>query len=329
MNARAPSVSIVIPVYNGGKTLDMCLNSLLQQDYPRDAYEIIVVENCSTDNTVEVASKYPVRLIQSSKRGPAPARNLGITSSNAEIVALTDADCIADPSWLSNLIAPYSDPEIGGTGGPIHAYVESNRSIVELFSEAFPPLVNFSKGSHEFLPSLFTSNCSYRRDLLLQIGCLNERLVTGDDVDVSWRMQLETGKKVALAEDAIIYHRHRQTLTGLKRQYWQYGFGEVLLDTIYGQRAGYPRPRSFTIRRTLGQVAILPRYVASAGLRQIRYRRGKITRYEAAVPALWLLIEGSCILGKLDALIATRGMRNVNGLLKADNEHVLDRLYQS
>lgn len=327
--ATVPSVSVVVPVYNGARTIGRCLESLLAQDYPAGAYEVIVVENCSTDDTADIVRRYPVRLVQSNRRGPAPARNLGIEHSTAAIVAFTDADCIVDRSWLRHLIAPYTNPDVGGTGGPINSFAGPERTHVEVFSDTIQPLVNYSRGDEtEFLPFLATCNCSYRRDLLLQIGCFNERLVTADDIDVSWRIQLETGRQIALAEGAVIEHQHRQTVTGLRRQFWQYGFGEILLDTLYGTYPDYPRSHRFALRRTWGQVRVLPRYAASIVLRQLRYRRGKITSYEATLPALNLVIEGSCILGKLDALIATRGMRNINGLLKDDTGGFIDRMYQ-
>jgi glycosyltransferase involved in cell wall biosynthesis len=323
-----PRVSIVVPVYNGAKTIDMCLTSLLEQDYPTDRYEVIVVENCSTDNTAEVVDQYPVRLVRSTQRGPAPARNLGIKHSDADIVAFTDADCIAATNWLRSLVEPYADPLVGATGGPILAFESPERSTIELFSDEHSPLVNYISGDHEFLPHLYTSNASYRRSLLVQIGAFNSSLVTADDVDLSWRLQLQTGHKVAFASNAIIYHRHRATLDGLKRQYRQYGFGEVLLDTMYGSYPGYPRSRGFQFRRIAGQIRAMARYCPSVLLWQIRFRSGRASRYQAAVPGLWLLIEGSNVLGKVDALITTRGMRNLNRLDRGDSDGFLDRLYQ-
>ena len=133
MSTFTPTVSIVLGVYNGAEIIGDCLESLLNQNYPADAYDIIVVENGSTDNTTEVVKRYPVRLFHNSVRGLAPARNTGISQSNADIIAFTDADCIADPNWLSALVKPYADPEVGGVGGAILGYNQGNRNIVEMF----------------------------------------------------------------------------------------------------------------------------------------------------------------------------------------------------
>ena len=143
MTYTFPSVSVVIPVYNGERTLGRCLESLLKQNYPRDAFEIIVVENSSTDATTEVAQRYPVRVLHNSERGPASARNMGIANSQSEIIAFTDADCIAHVDWLRELVQPYSDPEVGGVAGEIMAYEHDERNITEQFSDEFTPLRNF------------------------------------------------------------------------------------------------------------------------------------------------------------------------------------------
>ena len=325
----APAVSIIIPVYNGAGTIAACLESLLNQTYPADAYEVIVVENGSTDDTTKIVEKYPVRLFHSDKRGPAPARNLGLARSEANIVAFTDADCIADPNWLSELIKPYADPEIGGVGGAILPYDHADRTIVEMFSEAHSPLVNFISGENEFLPHLYTANASYRRSLLNKVGGFNPNLVTAEDVDLAWRLQLQTDVKLHFASEAIIYHHHRSTRTGLARQYRQYGFGEILLDTMYGEYPGYPRSRWYQVRRILSQIAVLPRYALSAMLRQVRLATGRVTHYEAAVPQLWFLIESSNIRGKLEGLIATRFMRDAQPALNMEAKVLITRFFPS
>ena len=329
MPSNTLTVSIVIPVYNGAATIAACLESTLNQTYPADAYDVIVVENGSTDDTSAIVERYPVRLLHNAERGPAPARNMGLSHSEADVVAFTNADCVADPEWLTELVRPYADPQVGGVGGAIQAYRHPQRTHVEIFSEQHSPLVNFVSGEDEFLPHLYTANASYRRDLLNEIGGLNPRLVTGDDVDVAWRLQLQTGTRLEYAPQAIIYHHHRSTHIGLARQYRQYGFGEILLDTMYRQYPGYPRSRRFQIRRIAGQVAALPRYALSAGLRQARRAAGRSTAYEAAVPILWLLIESSNVRGKLEGLIATRFMTDAQPALDMTAETLIKRFFQN
>jgi len=324
-----PTVSVVVAVYNGAEIIGDCLKSLLQQNYPAHLYEIIVVENGSTDNTAEIISNYPVKSVCCRQRGVAIARNFGVAQSQAEIIAFTDADCLADPQWLAELVKPYAAaPEIGGVGGAILAYKHPGRSLIEMFSDDHSPLVNFCvDADHEFLPRLYTANASYRRGLFNQIDGFHPHLITGQDVDFSWRLQLQTGCKLQYAPKAIIYHHHRATKTGLARQYRRYGFGEILLDTIYAHQPGYPRGRKVQLLRIMCQVLALFRYILSMIIRQIRLARGRITLYEAKFPAMMFLIESYNILGKLEGLIATRFMTDTKAVLNINNVHLIDRLF--
>jgi glycosyltransferase involved in cell wall biosynthesis len=327
MPAFTPTLSVVVPVYNGAETISMCLESLLNQTYPAEKYEIIVVENGSTDGTGQVVKRYPVRLFQSKERGPASARNLGVAESRADIIAFTDADCVADPNWLSELVRPYADPEVGGVCGAILAYEHPDRTLVELFSDKHSPLVNYISGEHEFFPHLYTANASYRHCLLRDIGGFNPRLLTAEDVDLAWRLQLEKKIKVCYVPEAIIYHRHRTTGTDLARLYRHYGLGEIMLDTLYGKYPGYPRDLRFQMRRISGQVTALPRYLLSIAIRQIRLMNGRATPYEALEPRLWFLIESNNIRGKIEGLWLTRLMTDVQPFLKEDTAKMITRLY--
>lgn len=328
-SAFTPFVSVIVPVYNGALTIAACIESLLNQNYPADAYDIIVVENGSTDDTTAVAAQYPVRLLHSPRRGPAAARNFGLARSTADIVAFTDADCIADTNWLSELVKPYTDPAIGGVGGAILAYRQADRNFVEMFSDEHSPLVNFVSGEGEFLPHLYTANASYRRSLLDTVDGFNPDLITAEDTDLSWRLQLQTGAQLHYAPQAIVYHQHRSTRTGLARQYRLYGFGEILLDTLYGKYPGYPRNLRYQVRRILNQIAALPRYVLSLVVRRVRLLTGRATPYQATVPRLWLLIESNNIRGKIDGLIATRFMRDAQPIFNMDAQILISRFFSS
>lgn len=322
-----PTVSVIVPVYNGAKTIEGCIQSLLEQNYPRDLFDITVVENGSTDATSAIVAVYPVQLLHCPERGPAAARNLGISCSKGEIVAFTDSDCIAHPDWLLELVKPYTDSSVVGVGGAILASTHSDRNLYERFSEEHSPLVNFISGEHEFLPHLYTANASYRRDALNKVGDFNPHLITGEDVDLAWRIQLLTGLSLQYNPEAIIFHRHRATRTGLGRQYRNYGFGEIVLDTLYGHHHNYPRSRQFQIRRIAKQMAVLPRYIVSGVIRYWMFVRGRISSEQAAMPFLWLLIESHNVRGKLDAMFVTRLMTSTAFLFKSRPESYINRYY--
>ena len=129
--------------------------------------------------------------------------------------------------------------------------------------------------------------------------------------------------------EAIIYHHHRSTQAGLARQYRRYGFGEIILDTLYKQYPGYPRGRGYQMRRIISQIAALPRYILSAIWRRVRLATGRATLYEATVPRLWFLIESNNIRGKFEGLIATRFMTDAQPVLTMKADVLISRLFPS
>jgi hypothetical protein len=252
---------------------------------------------------------------------------MGLASSESEIVALTDADCVADANWLSELVKPYGDAVVGGIGGAILAYDHPDRTVVEVFSAEQSPLVNYMSGEGEYLPHLYTANASYRRELVVGVGGFNARMVTAEDVDLSWRIQLQTGAKVGYTPQAIVRHRHRATRSGLAKQYRQYGFGEILIDTMYRGCPRYPRGRRYQFQRLLAQVSVLPRYAASAVVYRIRLATGRITPDVAAGPGLSWLVESNNIRGKLMGLVTTRFMSDARPALSIEPATLIERFY--
>jgi glycosyltransferase involved in cell wall biosynthesis len=102
---QRPSVSVVVPVYNGASTIGACLEALLAQTYDPALTEIIVVDNNSTDGTPDLVARYPVALLHERDiQTSYAARNRGVAHAGREIVAMTDADCVPEPDWLAQLI---------------------------------------------------------------------------------------------------------------------------------------------------------------------------------------------------------------------------------
>lgn len=114
-------ISVVIPAYNEEKYLPACLQALREQAYPADRYEVIVVDNTSTDATAEIACRYGARVIHEPVKGIARARQAGFEAARGEIIASTDADTVVPPFWLARIAAHFArDPGLGGLCGPVY-----------------------------------------------------------------------------------------------------------------------------------------------------------------------------------------------------------------
>src|SRR5262249_1728590 len=117
MLPAVPRVSVVVCSYNGAQTLERCLRSLAELDYPD--CEVIVVNDGSTDETRSILPRFPsVRVVHQENLGLSPARNAGLRIATGEIVAYTDADCFADPHWLTHLVYQFQQTGAAAVGGP-------------------------------------------------------------------------------------------------------------------------------------------------------------------------------------------------------------------
>lgn len=303
-----PFVSIVIPVYNGASTIYLCLDAIQQLDYLKERYEVIVVDNNSTDGTPGIVSQYPVRLLYERElQGPHAATNTGVRQARGEIIAFTDADCVVEPDWLRALVAPFADEDVVATGGSIEAYQPASR--VERFLQQVKPFRNCRQISDSFPVSIITGNAAYRADALHAVGLFNANMYTGAEVDLAWRVQWATGGKVVYVPEAVVYHKFSPSVRRLFRHFRIYGYSEIMLGTLYKDVPGYPRPPREQLRVMLRQGRALLTYMGSLVHRSLTARFRNQGLDYVLWPTLWLVAESGNICGKLEALWATRFCR--------------------
>jgi O-antigen biosynthesis protein len=222
---EAPRVSVVVCTYNGGRTLEQCLRSLLALDYPD--YEVLVIDDGSTDNTADVLAGFPsVRAIHQPNRGLSAARNLGLRAATGAIVAYTDSDCYADPDWLTHLVDHLSRGGAAAVGGPNLSPEDGWLAACVAASPGQPMHVLESDQVAEHVPGC---NVAFRREALEAINGFDPQYrKAGDDVDVCWRLQ-QAGHWITFAPGAFVWHHRRQTPRAFLRQQAGYGEAEALL----------------------------------------------------------------------------------------------------
>jgi O-antigen biosynthesis protein len=224
--SATPKVSVIVCSYNGAKTLDRCLASLRQVEYPD--YEVILVDDGSTDNTREIAAKHPwVRAIHQENKGLSAARNIGAEAATGEIIAYTDSDCMADPEWLYFLVGTLLGGEYAGVGGPnISPPAENWVQACVAAAPGGPSHVLLTDVIAEHIPGC---NMAFYKWAFDKIGGFDtEYRKAGDDVDFCWRLQQE-GQIIAFSPAAIVWHYRRFTLSAFRKQQEGYGEAESLL----------------------------------------------------------------------------------------------------
>jgi glycosyltransferase involved in cell wall biosynthesis len=230
---RTPKVSVVVCTYNGSKTLAGALESVSRLNYPD--YEVILVDDGSTDGVPEIAARYPqVRYHRQANRGLSVARNVGMELATGEIVAYTDDDCVADRDWLYFLVAKLLDSDASGVGGPNLLPTEDGpvAACVQV-SPGAPAHVLVDDSVAEHVPGC---NMAFWRDRLMAIGGFDPVYSkAGDDVDVCWRLEGE-GEHVVYAPSAMVWHHRRSTVRAYLKQQRGYGEAEALLKRKHPEK---------------------------------------------------------------------------------------------
>lgn len=227
--ASPPDVSVILCVHNGADTMTDQLAALAAQDY-REPWELVVVDNLSTDETRQIAEawseRFPsLRVVEANDRlGLAYARNVGAEAAQGEILAFCDADDVAAPGWLSALVADIGQADL--VGGSLELE-ELNSGLAQYWRGMFRERLDWPYLG--YLPYVVGANFAVRREAFEAVGGCDVRFITcGDDVDLSWRIQ-RAGGRLAFSPNPVMHYRLREDLRGVMRQRYRYGMVEALL----------------------------------------------------------------------------------------------------
>jgi glycosyltransferase involved in cell wall biosynthesis len=248
--------TVILCVRNGAATIAQQLAASADQDYPQP-WELLVVDNGSTDGTAGVVEQWRprlpgLRLVSASDRaGLAYARNVGVREARGPIVAFCDADDVADPGWLSGLVAGAREAEL--VGGRLEFGLlngERAREWRGVAEDRPSPPVGLG-----YLPYAVGASFAVRREVIEGVGGCDERFTAcGDDLDLSWRIQ-RAGGRLIVREDAVMHYRLRSDLAGVMRQRYRYGRVEALLRRKFSDALPpvSPRARALSVLRLLAR----------------------------------------------------------------------------
>jgi glycosyltransferase involved in cell wall biosynthesis len=217
--------SVIVPTYNRADRIGYCLDALLSQDCTLP-FEIIVVDDGSTDNTIELLAKFPaVRVISQANAGPAAARNRGVRAAAGKIVLFTDDDCEPFPNWLTEMLKPFADPEVMATKG---IYRSRQPELIARFVQLEYEDRYRLMASQPVIDFVDTYSAAFRRDQFIDIGGYDTSFPVAccEDSELSYRMSAH-GWRMVFVQTAIVWHQHPTTLSRYWRRKVKFAFWRI------------------------------------------------------------------------------------------------------
>lgn len=297
-----PSVSVVIPAYNEEASIRRTLDGVLALDYPD--FEVLVVDDCSTDNTfrrlLPYAREKRIRLVRKRRNeGKAMALNDAIPATRGELLLIMDADAVPDPGLLRALVPHFKSPRVAAvTGNPRVA----NRTsfLAKLQAIEFTSIVSMLRRAQRVWGRIVTMSGvvgMFRRSALLDVGMYSPQMAT-EDIDLTWRLQLAHWD-VRYEARAVMWMNVPQSLRGLWRQRrrWALGLSQVL--TRHARQALRWRNRRLwpVLAEAVMSITWAYVYVALTGIWLLSYFVGYPPVGASPIPNLWgMLIGTTCLL---------------------------------
>jgi glycosyltransferase involved in cell wall biosynthesis len=256
--AIIPFVSVIIPVYNDAERLQICLKSLQDQTYPKEKYEIIVVDNGSTDSPRDVVNQFSqARMDCESKPGSYAARNKGILLAKGEVIAFTDADCIPASDWLEKGVEILLKTiNCGLVAGRVDLFLHdpTQPTPVELYQK----LTSFRQEAYvknlKFGP---TANVFTFKHVIDAVGSFNDSLKSGGDFEWGNRV-FSAGYQQIYADDVKVAHPARRSFQELYRRQARIIGGKFdLLEKKRYSSKGFAKVLLVDIKRTLNMLLLI------------------------------------------------------------------------
>ncbi len=229
MHNSAPKFSVIIPARDAEATIADCLGALLHQQgltHGSD-YEIILVDDGSQDKTAQIAEELGVKVIRQPNAGPAAARNTGVEHALGDLVCFTDADCIPTPDWLSQMVAPFNNPDVIGVKGAYLCREKKPvpRFVQQEFEYKYQALAKLPK-----IDFIDTYSAAYRKSIFLENGGFDPRfpVPSVEDQEFSFRLARK-GYHLAFQPAAHVYHSHDLTLWQYIRRKWGIGYWKAFM----------------------------------------------------------------------------------------------------
>lgn len=243
--------SVIVPVWNGAATLGLCLSALAEQTVGADRFEVIVVDDGSSDDSATVAAEWGAQVLYQDRAGAGAARNHGVRQAKSDLLLFTDADCEPQSDWMAKMLAPLTDPDVTGVKG---IYRTRQRSWVARFAQAEYEEKYDRLAKTAQIDFVDTYAAAYRRDSFVKAGGFDPVFILDEDQELSFRLA-KAGHRLVFAPDAVVYHLHPATVQAYAWRKARLGYWKV---RVHGRHPGKAIRDSYTPWTQKTQLLLLP-----------------------------------------------------------------------
>lgn len=226
-------VSVIIPTRNRKDSLSATIKSIAKLNYPKDQYEIIIVDDGSTDGTdnlvQELKYNLPVTLhyYKQESRGISATKNVAINNSHGTVLAFTDDDCIIEKTWLKKIVKYFNSSKIGAVGGPdkVPSTATLLAKCIDYSVTSFVGTGGVRQGKAVRLAKYYPRGCNMAvpKAVIEKVGGFDETLVAGEDIELVYRIK-RAGYLVQYAHDAFVWHQRRNSILSFLKQIFLRGY---------------------------------------------------------------------------------------------------------
>lgn len=244
-------ISVIVPFYEDRQHIQGCIDALLSQDYPRREYEVILIDNNSTDGSAEIVKQCPpVKLLSESKQGAYSARNRGIGEAVGEIIASTDADCLPDRTWLDRIQETMSDTAVGIVLGK-REYASPSLGLSMLAEYEAEKINHVCASSDKHIYYGYTNNMAVRRTLFARCGSFLEMARGADSIFVRRVVDHFDCASVRYVPDIRVRHMEMNRIWDYYRKHVIYGKSYERYRKVTSARAINNAERTRIFRKTI------------------------------------------------------------------------------
>jgi biofilm PGA synthesis N-glycosyltransferase PgaC len=229
-----PSISLIIPAYNEAAHIVETIRAAKSLSYPQELFEIIVVDDGSSDGTAEAAAAEGVRVISQQNAGKSAALNVGIKESRGEIVGCIDADSYPLADALLKMVPYFGDPRVAAVTSSI--FVKDPKNFLEKLQEMEYILIAWNRKLLDYLHSVYVTPgplSLYRKGVLEKIGGFKGAVLT-EDIEIAWRMQ-KAGYLIRMALPAKVFTRVPSSFKKWWSQRLRWDIGGIQTVNAYRQ----------------------------------------------------------------------------------------------